>query len=160
MARLRAQAPRSRGEPRISPLALEVNRCRGGADAGRRVAYGCSHPPGGQDRLAGFLCGGGTRPASRLVEPTIRCRPFLGRDEIATAHAASPPKDTMAIVSMASAGDREVVRFAWDASGGTLRFRWQDGHVADVSRDRDSPHGRPPAQIPACEITAPGSCLG
>ena len=29
-----------------------------------------------------------------------------------------------------------------------------------VSRDRNPPHGEPPAQIPACGITAPGSCLG
>jgi hypothetical protein len=32
------------------------------------------------------------------------------------------------------------------------------GSVSDRGRDR--PYGRPPAQIPACGITALGSCLG
>src|SRR5260370_42232764 len=32
--------------------------------------------------------------------------------------------------------------------------------LATDSRGRDRPYGRPPAQIPACGITALGSCLG
>ncbi|MFV2008597.1 MULTISPECIES: integrase core domain-containing protein [unclassified Micromonospora] len=31
--------------------------------------------------------------------------------------------------------------------------------LTSVSRGRDRPHGRPPAQIPACGTTARGSCL-
>jgi transposase len=32
--------------------------------------------------------------------------------------------------------------------------------IATIGRGRDRPCGRPPAQIPACGITALGSCLG
>jgi SAM-dependent methyltransferase len=35
-----------------------------------------------------------------------------------------------------------------------------DAATREVSRGRDRPRGRPPAQIPACGITALGSCLG
>ena len=35
----------------------------------------------------------------------------------------------------------------------------RDADPADKGRGRDRPHGRPPARIPACGTTAPGSCL-
>lgn len=45
----------------------------------------------------------------------------------------------MTVLSVASAGDSDVVRFAWDAGGGgTLRVRWQDGRVADLTVALDS----------------------
>ena len=61
--------------------------------------------------------------------------PYNGRDAIAAAYAASPPASTMTVASVASAGNTDVVRFTWDdgRGGGTLRVRWHDGQVADVT---------------------------
>jgi steroid Delta-isomerase len=61
--------------------------------------------------------------------------PYQGRDAIAAYYAASPPASTMTVVSVASAGDTDVVRFTWDggSGGGILRVRWQDGQVAEVT---------------------------
>jgi hypothetical protein len=41
----------------------------------------------------------------------------------------------MTVASVASTGNTDVVRFTWDdgRGGGTLRARWQDGQVADVT---------------------------
>ena len=57
--------------------------------------------------------------------------PYLGLDQITRAYAERPPSDTMSCVSDARDGDRDVVRFAWDAGGGgTLRMTWRDGAVS------------------------------
>jgi hypothetical protein len=57
--------------------------------------------------------------------------PYEGRGAIAAFYAAS----TMTVASVASAGNTDVVRFTWDDGhgGGTLRVRWQDGQVAEVT---------------------------
>ena len=71
-----------------------------------------------------------------------------------------------------------VLRLVTDHTGRPARLAWSpheatavlhdaqpdiDTLVADltniISRGRDRPHGRPPARIPACGTTAPGSCL-
>jgi hypothetical protein len=39
----------------------------------------------------------------------------------------------MTVTSVASAGNTDVVRFIWDAGGGTLRVRWQGHGVADLT---------------------------
>jgi steroid Delta-isomerase len=61
--------------------------------------------------------------------------PYEGRDAIAAFYAGSPPTSTMTVASVASTGNTDVVRFTWDdgRGGGTLRARWQDGQVADVT---------------------------
>ena len=60
--------------------------------------------------------------------------PYLGLDQIARAYAERPPSDTMRCVSDTQDGDRDVVRFAWDAGGGgTMRVSWRDGAVADLT---------------------------
>ena len=60
--------------------------------------------------------------------------PYAGRDQIARAYAERPPSDTMRCVSDARDGDRDVVRFAWDAGGGgTLSVSWRNGAVADLT---------------------------
>jgi SnoaL-like domain len=61
--------------------------------------------------------------------------PCEGRGAIAAFYAASPPASTMTVASVASAGNTDVVCFTWDDGhgGGTLRVRWQDGRVAEVT---------------------------
>jgi steroid delta-isomerase len=61
--------------------------------------------------------------------------PCEGRDAIAAFYAASPPTSTMTVVSVASGDNTNVVRFTWDDGhgGGTLRVRWHDNQVADVT---------------------------
>jgi steroid Delta-isomerase len=60
--------------------------------------------------------------------------PYVRLDQIARAYAERPPSDTMSCVSDARDGDRDVVRFSWDADGGgTLRVSWRDGAVADLT---------------------------
>jgi len=57
--------------------------------------------------------------------------PYLGLDQITRAYAERPPSGTMSCVSDARDGDRDVVRFAWDAGGGgTLCMTWRDGAVS------------------------------
>jgi steroid Delta-isomerase len=57
--------------------------------------------------------------------------PYEGREAIAEAYERQPPTDTMSAISVASDGDTDVVRFAWDAGGtGTLTLRWHDGRIA------------------------------
>lgn len=60
--------------------------------------------------------------------------PYAGREEIARACAAQPPSDTMTCVSVQTQGERDTVRFAWDAGGaGTLVLDWRDGLIAGLS---------------------------
>ena len=60
--------------------------------------------------------------------------PYVGLDQISRAYAERPPSDTMSCVSDTRDGDRDVVRFSWDAGGGgTLRVSWRDGAVADLT---------------------------
>ena len=60
--------------------------------------------------------------------------PYEGLDQIARAYAEQPPSDTMSCVSDARDGDRDVVRFAWDAGGGgTMQVTWSDGAVAGLT---------------------------
>ena len=60
--------------------------------------------------------------------------PYAGLDQITRAYAERPPSDTMTCESDARDGDRDVVRFSWDAGGGgTLRVSWRDGAVADLT---------------------------
>ncbi len=60
--------------------------------------------------------------------------PFAGREEIIRAYAEQPPSDTMSCVSDSRDGDRDVVRFAWDAGGGgTMELTWRDGSVAGLT---------------------------
>jgi ketosteroid isomerase-like protein len=59
--------------------------------------------------------------------------PYQGRDAIGAAYEEQPPSDTMSATSVASDGDTDVVRFAWDAGGtGTMTLRWHDGRVAGL----------------------------
>ncbi len=60
---------------------------------------------------------------------------YEGRDAIAAFYAASPPASTMTVMSVESSGDTDAVRFTWDdgRGGGTLRVRWHDDQVADVT---------------------------
>ena len=59
--------------------------------------------------------------------------PYEGRDAIAEAYGQQPPSDTMSVTSVATDGDTDVVRFAWDAGGtGTMTLRWRDGRVAGL----------------------------
>ena len=54
--------------------------------------------------------------------------PFTGREAIAGAYAVRRPTDTLTVRSVATDGDTDVVRFAWDHGGtGTLTVRWRDG---------------------------------
>ena len=60
--------------------------------------------------------------------------PFAGRDQIICGYAEQPPSDTMSCLSDARDGDRDVVRFAWDAGGGgTMELTWRDGAVAALT---------------------------
>ena len=60
--------------------------------------------------------------------------PYTGLDQIARAYAEQPPSDTMTCVSDARDGDRDVVRFAWDAGGGgIMRMSWRDGSVTELA---------------------------
>jgi steroid Delta-isomerase len=64
----------------------------------------------------------------------IPAGPYVGLDQIARAYAERPPSDTMSCVSDTREGDRDVIRFAWDAGGsGTLRVSWRDGAVAGLA---------------------------
>jgi steroid Delta-isomerase len=57
--------------------------------------------------------------------------PYHGRAAIAEAYETRPPTDTMRATSVATDGDTDVVRLAWDAGpAGTLTIRWRDGRVA------------------------------
>jgi hypothetical protein len=59
--------------------------------------------------------------------------PYQGRDAIAAAYEAQPPSDTMSVTSVATDGDTDVVRFAWDVGGtGTMTLHWRDGRVASL----------------------------
>jgi steroid delta-isomerase len=50
--------------------------------------------------------------------------PYVGREAIAAAYAANPPTDTMAVRTVETSSDTEIVRFAWTAGGaGTLTIR-------------------------------------
>jgi transposase len=53
---------------------------------------------------------------------------------------------------------RELAAFAKDAGLDVVVCHFSPG-TSKWSRGRDRPHGRPPAQIPACGTTALGSCL-
>jgi len=60
--------------------------------------------------------------------------PYVGLDQIARGYAERPPSDTMSCVSDAREGDRDAVRFAWDAGGGgTPHVSWRDGAVAELT---------------------------
>lgn len=60
--------------------------------------------------------------------------PFTGRDAIEAAYAERPPTDTLTVESTTRRGDVDLVRFRWDAGGsGTLRVRWQDDLIADLT---------------------------
>jgi steroid delta-isomerase len=61
--------------------------------------------------------------------------PWTGRDAIVAFYAASPPASTMTVVSVASAGDTNVVGFTLDdgRGGGTRCVRWHEGQVAAVT---------------------------
>jgi hypothetical protein len=49
-------------------------------------------------------------------------------------YAEQPASDTMSCVSDTRDGDRDVVRFAWEAGGdGTLQVIWRDGAVAALT---------------------------
>jgi steroid Delta-isomerase len=64
----------------------------------------------------------------------VRVGPYVGLDQITRAYAERPPSDTMSCVSDARNGDRDVVRFAWDAGGGgTLSVTWRNGAVAGLA---------------------------
>jgi hypothetical protein len=60
--------------------------------------------------------------------------------------------------------DGERAEFGPGYQDSGLLFCWEDGRAVHpdtiTSRGRDRPCGRPPAQIPACGITALGSYLG
>jgi hypothetical protein len=60
--------------------------------------------------------------------------PFVGRDAIALAYRTRPPTDTMAIRDIETAGDAEVVRFAWTHGGtGTLTIRRGAGGITELA---------------------------
>jgi len=60
--------------------------------------------------------------------------PFAGREQIAEAYAHQPPTDTMRVLSVATDGETDVVRFAWDAGGtGTMTVRWRGPLVEDLT---------------------------
>jgi hypothetical protein len=59
--------------------------------------------------------------------------PYQGRDAIGAAYEANPPADTMSATSVATDGDTDVVRFAWDGGGtGTMTLRWRGGQLASL----------------------------
>ena len=65
--------------------------------------------------------------------------PYLGRDQIARAYAERPPSDTMTSRSVARDGDRDTIRFSWDAGGGgTLELSWRDGLITALVVTFDS----------------------
>jgi steroid Delta-isomerase len=64
----------------------------------------------------------------------VSAGPYEGLDQITRAYAEQPPSDTMTRVSDVRDGDRDVIRFAWDAGGGgTLQMTWCDGAVAGLT---------------------------
>jgi steroid Delta-isomerase len=74
-------------------------------------------------------------PAAVMRFVSVPAGPYEGRDAIAAAYAVRPPTSTMTIKSIARDGDIDVVRFVWDAGsgGGTLRVRWRDDLVEDLT---------------------------
>jgi len=65
--------------------------------------------------------------------------PYLGRDQIARAYAERPPSDTMTSRSVTRDGDRDTIRFSWDAGGGgTLELSWRDGVITALVVTFDS----------------------
>ena len=80
-----------------------------------------------------------------------------------TAGLATP--EEMAAID--AFNDRLMAEGHWVFAGGlgspssatVIDNRGEEAMVTDGHRGRDRPCGRPPAQIPACGITALGSCL-
>ena len=59
---------------------------------------------------------------------------YVGLAEIAEAYRSRPPSDTMTVLSAASDGPHDAVRFAWDAGGGgVLRISWDGEAVAALA---------------------------
>src|SRR5450759_3719846 len=88
----------------------------------------------------------------------MSARPAVRADESADTHGQRPPKPSTRVLAhtdTARAPDPRRSRYIARASD------LDDLNIEHgvVSRGRDRPCGRPPAQIPACGITALGSCL-
>lgn len=72
-------------------------------------------------------------PDATLAFEGVPVGPFHGRDAIASAYDARPPTDTMDVLSIDTAGERDLVHFAWRAGGtGTMRLAWEGAAVAEL----------------------------
>ena len=135
---------------------------------------------GGLEQLIDHILAGQPQRIPKLVG-LLDGTPFLlldGTLRLVNSPISGPPlvevaADAVLVGMPDSAGpatfDRMVVTTHWLtelASVGGLRSQiaWPEGRPGHVrysaNPGRDRPCGRPPGQIPACGISAPGSCLG
>lgn len=61
--------------------------------------------------------------------------PLTGREAITAGYAAQPPSDTLTVTRVASSGDIDELRFAWDSSGGTgtMTMRWRGSLISELT---------------------------